>query len=815
MQPPLDLSKARRIVVLGAGTAGLFAALEMRRIFGPSADITVIESPNAPIVGVGEGGILNLPQTLRRLNIDERDFAEKTGAVIKLGFAYLGWKNGQSDDIFFHMFHEGRTGAPQAPIYAGFAPNWSGMLANKVPLHYAMTNYELIEAGRSQEDVWRALAENPGKYSYSFHFAAERVAEYLRSIAIKRGIRCLKREVVDFKIDSFSGHVRALKFADAGDLEEVDFLIDASGFARLVIGKLYKTPWRSFRDHLLLDRAIPFHMPHQTPHPALATRALAMRAGWMWQIPVRERIGAGYVYSSRHLTDDDALREIETTLGFPIEPMRTLRFEPGHFEVIWRGNVLAVGLASGFVEPLEATSIGVMLDQIWSFGFDIENCGKIVPQTTIDLFNARSVSTWSQIRDFLILHYDSQRRDTVFWRDIANLTRPTEYSALMTTWGLRTPRPGDVASYSFSHSLIFDWPSWLMVGQGVGAIAPSSAATELAILPSSVRHDVGRFLNSLHSSHRVPPTSDLDELKEAAVHSELVGGANREAEHKVNIGVQQLSQGQLTAAMNSFNQAAQIDPYLWQAQLNLGRLLRINRSYNEAEAKLRTAVKLRPKNEAPWRELAILLHETGRLFDAKAAFQEAISLDPSAIAMRFGLALLLQELGDQPGWTEQLRLATEIAPKSAEVWRRAAELQASGGEVESAISAFCRAVDLAGEYPVSTDFYNIARLRFTQGRFREAKSNYESAIHISPNLAEARVHLGNLLVNQKLGLESEAEMHYLAALAVKPDLVEAHYAIGLLYRRWGDVAPSKAYIEAAFHLDPQLAKSLEAAESKK
>lgn len=814
MQPLLDLSNARRIVVLGAGTAGLFAALEMRRIFGPSADITVIESPNAPIVGVGEGGILNLPQTLRRLDIDERDFAEKTGAVIKLGFAYLGWKNGQSDDIFFHMFNEGRMGAPQSPIYAGFAPNWSGMLANKIQLHYAMTNYELIEAGMSQEDVWRALAENPGKYPFSFHFAAERVAEYLRSIAIKRGVRCLKREVVDFELDPFTGYVRTLKFADAGDQENVDFLIDASGFARLVIGKLYKTPWRSFSDHLLLDRAIPFHMSHQTPHPALATRALAMQAGWMWQIPVRERIGAGYVYSSRHLNDEDALSEIETKLGFSIEPMRTLRFEPGHFEVIWRGNVLAVGLASGFVEPLEATSIGVMLDQIFFFGLDIENCGKIVPQTTIDLFNARSVSTWSQIRDFLILHYDSQRRDTAFWRDIANLTRPTEYGTLMKTWSLRTPRSGDVASYSFAHSLIFDWPSWFMVGQGVGAIAPSSAATELATLPSNVRNDVGRFLNLLHSSHRVPSTSDLNELKDVALKSEFDGVANPEAEDKVNIGVRQLSQGQLSAAEDSFNQAAQIDPHLWQAPLNLGRLQRINRSYNEAETNLRAAVKLCPKGEVPWRELAILLHETGRLFDAKAAFQEAISCDPSAIATRFGLALLLQELGDQPGWEEQLRYATEIAPKSAEVWRRTAELQAGGGKVESAITAFSRAVELTGEYPDSTDFYNIAKLLFALGRFGEAKSNYETAIRITPSLAEAHVNLGNLLVDQKLGPESEAETHYLAALAAKPDLAEAHYAIGVLYSRWGDVVPAKAHIDAATYLNPQLAQALKTTENK-
>ena len=155
-----------------------------------------------------------------------------------------------------------------------------------------------------------------------------------------------------------------------------------------------KTKWNSFKDFLLLDSAIPFHIPHQDQAPELLTRASAMNAGWMWQIPLVNRIGAGYVFSSQHINEEQAIDEIQQYLGFKIEPHKTLKFEPGHFEQVWQKNVMALGLASGFVEPLEATSIGQMLEQLRMFTNVLVNSGLVVSDLSIQQFNQANAASW-------------------------------------------------------------------------------------------------------------------------------------------------------------------------------------------------------------------------------------------------------------------------------------------------------------------------------------------------------------------------------------------------------------------------------------
>lgn len=494
----IDFRSMRDFVVLGGGTAGWFAALELKGLFGQNANVSVVESPQVGVIGVGEGGILNLPPALARHGIDETEFIKATGAVIKLGFEYVGWNTGREDDIFYHLFHA-TPNAADGSLFDGIPVNWAMLVANCVGVQHLEKAFPLILNNSSQDEVLR-VREAPGSsLPTSMHFDAHRVAAYLKRIALERGIRLITAQVLDLNLHTELGHVTSLKIEGDEKTIPVDFLIDASGFARIALGRTYRVPMRSFSKHLFHDRAIPFYLPHPRKNPHLVTRAVAMNAGWMWQIPVQERVGCGYVYSSAHLGDDEALLEVETRVGRRVDAARTIRFEAGHYEDVWIGNVMAVGLASGFIEPLEATSIGQMLGQVISFGNTIAGSAYVVPQTTIDSFNERNRVDWMGIRDFLCLHYDVRRRDTSFWRDVTAQSFPQTYAALKACWQQRLPRSADLQPYRPGHLLHFEAPSWIAVGQGTGAISPQAAAADVARLPREVVRAAYQVLTAVRS----------------------------------------------------------------------------------------------------------------------------------------------------------------------------------------------------------------------------------------------------------------------------------------------------------------------------
>ncbi|NML32711.1 tryptophan 7-halogenase [Paraburkholderia antibiotica] len=487
----------KNFVVLGGGTAGWFAAFELRRLFGAGVSVTVVESPRVGAIGVGEGGILNFPAALvGRYGIDLDAFLEGTGAVFKLGFEYIGWNNGRDDDVFYHLFHSLPTEG-DGRVIDGIAPYWSMLAAHGIGIHHAIYSLPFVLANASQREVRSACEASGGLMPWSLHFDAHRVSAWLKLAGMARQIETHVGNVVELVRDAESGHVHGLRFEGEERTMPCDFLIDASGFARIALQKAMGMQFRSFTDCMILDRAIPFYIPHPRANPHLVTSALAMNAGWMWQIPVRERVGCGYVYSSAHLSEDEALAEIETRLGHEIEPMPTLRFHAGHFPEVWVGNVMAVGLASGFIEPLEATSIGQMLGQLVMFGETVAQSQGVVPQSTISTFNHRNLLDWDGIRDFLCLHYDVRRRDTPFWRDVASRPLPTSYTDLKAAWQLRTPRPVDFNAYRAGHVLHFDATSWFSVGQGVGVVPQAAAQADLGMLPREVVRFAEAFLDSV------------------------------------------------------------------------------------------------------------------------------------------------------------------------------------------------------------------------------------------------------------------------------------------------------------------------------
>lgn len=493
----LNLRNISRVVVIGGGTAGWFAALTLRRMFSPQVEVRVIESPAIGIVGVGEGGLLNLIEALRRNGIKLAEFVRETGAAFKLGFSYEGWRTGAEDDCYYHLF--ARPGLQETDwMEREFRPLFSGMVHQGIELHRYIPGFASIASNASQEQAasMLQLGESSG-LSASFHFDSHKLADYLRRVAVSRGVVHQQARVEELVCDA-QGMARAVRLEGTEEAVGLDLLIDASGLARLGIGKKLGVRWRPFSEYLLLDRAVPFHMPHPQPNPSLVTRAIAMPAGWMWQIPLVERVGAGYVFSSAHTDETQVIDEIHRRIGPEVEPMRTLRFEPGHFEQVWVGNVMAVGLASGFVEPLEATSIGQMLEQLRNFERIVTACDGAVPGHLIDGFNEANARCWSGIRDFLRMHYDCPRRDTAFWRDVAGLPMPSSYAELRQCFQQRTPRLIDVQNYAVhGWQGIFHVLNWLFVAAPLGVVPREAAAAELASLPAAGRKRVVAYIDRM------------------------------------------------------------------------------------------------------------------------------------------------------------------------------------------------------------------------------------------------------------------------------------------------------------------------------
>ncbi|KNC92038.1 tryptophan halogenase family protein [Trabulsiella odontotermitis] len=493
----LSLKGIKRVVVLGGGTAGWYTALSLRKLFSANVEIRVVESTEIGIVGVGEGGLLNFQAALHSVDIDFNEFVRETNATFKWGFCYEGWRTGERDDKYYHPFASA-TGSASKWEEMGHYPLFSAMINNSIPLTSYLKGFDLIVNNASQEEARNALNNQAVDIINSFHFDSYKIAKYLKKIALSRNI--IHQDVIVEHVETDEkGHVTALVTEEKEKIE-LDFLVDATGLARKVIGKVVPSEWYSFKDYLLLDRALPFYMPHPLKNPYLVSRAIAMKSGWMWQIPLVDRVGAGYVYSSKHISDDDALQEIKDYLGYEITPQQNvIKFEPGCYRQVWVGNVLTVGLASGFVEPLEATSIGQMIEVVRNFTRVLVASQGVVSDNAIREFNESNFVSWMEILDFLRMHYDCPRRDTEFWQDVAKTPLTENYRAFKECIQVRAPRLLDVESYLlYGRRGMFHVVNWMFVAVGLGLIPPNAVVNDLLAIAPEKKQAVVDFLNSLN-----------------------------------------------------------------------------------------------------------------------------------------------------------------------------------------------------------------------------------------------------------------------------------------------------------------------------
>jgi tryptophan halogenase len=408
--------RIERIAIVGGGTAGWTAASILARTLPPWCNITVVESPEIGTVGVGEATIPPFIDLLHLLGIDEADFVRETRSTYKLGIQFKDW--GRSGESYWHPFGTFGSTIQRRPFFH----YWHRGRALGLPLRF--NDYSLCSTLGDEGKFRFPDASAPHAAAglrYALHFDAALVAKYLRGYCERRGVTRLERTVAQATRRA-DGFLDELVFGDGSKLQ-ADLYLDCSGFRGVLIEETLATGYLDWSALLPCDRAvaIPTEMTRSRPP---YTRATARAAGWHWRIPLQHRAGNGYVYSSACLSDEQAVEDLMTAVAEkPLAPPRFLRFVAGRRRLFWNRNCVALGLASGFLEPLESTSIQLVINGVFNLLDHFPD--KSFAPANIESYNTELIEELERIRDFIVLHYWATRRDdSPFWRHWRALRLP-------------------------------------------------------------------------------------------------------------------------------------------------------------------------------------------------------------------------------------------------------------------------------------------------------------------------------------------------------------------------------------------------------
>jgi tryptophan halogenase len=446
------------IVIVGGGTAGWMAAAALIKVLGDKYSIRLIESEAIGTVGVGEGTIPHIRLFNSLLQIDEADFVRKTQGTFKLGIQFNDWN--RIGDSYMHGFgNEIGRSLGLLPFHQYWIKAAQARKASDLGQYLLASS--AAPRGKFMVSASDVPAGSPlASIAYAYHFDAGLYARYLRDYAERRGVKRTEGIVANVVQDAESGFVNAVQMED-GEVLEGDLFIDCSGFRGLLIEQTLETGYVDFSHWLPCDRAMA--VPSENAGPALPyTRATAREAGWQWRIPLQHRTGNGYVYSSAHLSDDEAAATLMRNLdGQALDDPRPLRFTTGRRKKFWNRNVVALGLSSGFMEPLEATSIHLIQVGIMRLLNLFPKDG--ISDVLANRYNEQLSFEFDRIRDFLILHYHAtQRDDTPFWRQCRTMPIPAELQANIDLFR-------DSGRFFRNGEEMFAEMSWvqIMIGQGV------------------------------------------------------------------------------------------------------------------------------------------------------------------------------------------------------------------------------------------------------------------------------------------------------------------------------------------------------------
>ncbi|WP_075185721.1 tryptophan halogenase family protein [Teredinibacter haidensis] len=488
------------IVILGGGTAGWMAASSLAKYFTSlkiPMDIQLVESTDIGTVGVGEATLPGIRDFNASLGIDEVDFIRKTQATFKLGIEFKDWNHlGES---FFHPF-------------ANF-----GFDINNVSFHHYIRKLNELGDNLNLEDYSlptalsklgnfaqpHAQPSTPlGEYHYAFHFDATLYAKYLRNFALNHGVKRYDNKVTSVNTRVEDGFIKSLTL-DSGATIEGDLFIDCSGFRGLLIEETLHTGYEDWSHWLNCNSAIALQSEHEgAPPPFTSTQALA--AGWQWKIPLQNRMGNGYVYCDKYISDDEAINTLTKNIknNLVADP-KIIKFTAGHRLKCWNKNCVALGLAVGFLEPLESTSISMIQT-------GIARLLKFFPHKGFDSHDTEEVNRlckteFERIRDFLILHYsNSARLDTPFWRDCNNRSIPNTLAHKISIFKSR----GHLIHHEGES---FQDASWLTMYNGFKIDASQWDARANYIEINELRHNLEQMKKSIQHA-----------AKQAITHEEFI-----------------------------------------------------------------------------------------------------------------------------------------------------------------------------------------------------------------------------------------------------------------------------------------------------
>jgi len=465
----------KKLLILGGGSAGWLTAGIIAAEHGERLDVTLVESPNVPTIGVGEGTWPSMRETLRKIGVSESSFITECDASYKQGSKFVGWKTGQASDFYYHPFS-----LPHGFFDVNCIPAWQQQASHPAFADAVSAQPTVCEQGLAPKQL--GTPEYAAVVNYAYHLDAAKFGVFLQKHCCdKLGVTHIVDHVAEVR-STEDGYIESLGTEQHG-LLEADLFIDCSGGASMLLGKHYQEPFVSRQSVLFNDRALAVQVPYTRPDQAIAsvTLSTAQRAGWIWDIGLPTRRGVGYVYSSAHSSDEQAEQDLRAYLAPSIgkknaetAAFRQLKINPGHRASFWRKNCVAVGMSAGFIEPLEASALA-LVELSAALIRDSMPANRSLMDIAARRFNERFQYRWDRVIDFLKLHYVlSHRNDSEYWSDHRSTTTiPARLQELLDLWRYQSPSRLDFVQTEE----IFPAASYQYVLYGMGFRTDDSAMT--------------------------------------------------------------------------------------------------------------------------------------------------------------------------------------------------------------------------------------------------------------------------------------------------------------------------------------------------
>jgi tryptophan halogenase len=472
----LEHRKIHKVVIAGGGTAGWMAAASLSKLLGKTLDITLVESDAIGTVGVGEATIPTLLTLHELLKIKEQDFVAAVKGTFKLGISFENWRDVDKD--YIHSF--GYTG--QDCWAAGFQHFWLKGKQLGISKEFGEYCNEWLAAKHNRF----AVIPNQN-LNYAYHIDASLYAKFLRKIADEFGVVRQEGKINNVEQDPESGYITALEL-DSGKRVEGDLFIDCTGFRGLLIEQTLNSGYEDWSHWLPSNSAVAVQTESVAP-PIPYTRSIARDAGWQWRIPLQHRVGNGVVFSSKHWSDDEAIDVLLNNIeGKPLTDPRVIKFQTGQRRRHWHKNCVAMGLSSGFIEPLESTSIHLIQRSVIRLMQMFPYDGFRKPD--VDEFNKQMNDEIEHVRDFIILHYHvTERTDTAFWRQCRSMDIPDSLKHRIELFK-QTGRVFKLPTELFGEN------SWIQVMLGQGLLPEQYHP----IVNMMGKEELEQFLDGIHGS---------------------------------------------------------------------------------------------------------------------------------------------------------------------------------------------------------------------------------------------------------------------------------------------------------------------------